>query len=113
VDVSERITVSQSGLNVTEDFRFTRPGEVVRLTGNLGLQFTATGLLINGDVVVTVNAGIFARLHVSGETQQWAKHDNSPLTADELQALRDLFVGIERFFDFLEHLLDPLEDLIA
>jgi hypothetical protein len=113
VDVWERITVGQNGLNVTEDFRFTRPGEMVRITGTVALQFTQTGLLITGDVVVTVNGGIFARLHVSGETQQWTKWDNSPLTADELQALRDLFGGIERFFDFLEHLLDPLEDLIA
>jgi hypothetical protein len=98
---------------VSEDFRFARPGELVRVSGSVALVPVNNELTITGDLAVTVNGGIFARLHTTGGTAQWTKHDGTPLTADELAALDRLWVALGRFFDFLADLLDPLDDLIT
>jgi len=113
VDVYERLTLTQSGIRVTVDFRFTRPGELVRITGTVTLAASQNIFTVTGDLIVTVNGGIFARLHTDGQTEQWTKHDGTALTADEQEALVNLFNAMERFFDLVTNLLEPVDDLIS
>jgi hypothetical protein len=113
VDVYERLTASETGIRVSVDFRFSRPGEVVRVAGTLSIATVGDLFAIEGDMVVTVNGGVFARLHTNGEAAQWTKHDGSPLTAAELEALENLFQAMTNFFDFLDDLLDPVDELVA
>ena len=114
VDVYLRVTGSPSGLNVSVDFRFSRPGEVVRLTGNVSLTGQGDELVVSGSVVVRVNGGIFARASIAaGAEPVWVRHDGTPLNAEELAALERLFHAVERFFEFTTDMLDPIEALIA
>jgi hypothetical protein len=112
VDVFQRVFVSGSALTLAVDFRFARPGELVRLTGSVLLESVGDELRITGDMVVTVNGGIFARLHTEGQTGSWTKHDGSALTAQEVEALENLFASVEHFFNFVADLLQPVDDLI-
>lgn len=114
VDVSLRLTASASGIGVAVDFRFARPGELVRLTGNVTLTAVGDELVVSGAVTVTVNGGIYARATIlAGAEPQWVRHDGTALDAAELAALGRLFHAVERFFDFTTDLLDPVDELIA
>jgi hypothetical protein len=113
VDVTERITANQNGLTVNIDFRFSRPGELVRVMGSVALRFVENGLEIVGDIVVTVNGGIYARLHVEGEAEQWRRHDNTTLSADELLAMQNMFGAVEHFFQFIQQVVQPMDELIT
>ncbi len=113
VDVFLRLTASQSAINVQVDFRFARPGEVVRLLATMTLAPVGDELVVSGQVTVTVNNGIFARATATGNTDPvWVRHDGTALTAEELGALQRLFFAVERFFDFTTDLLDPVDELI-
>jgi hypothetical protein len=111
VDVFMRLTASASALTVTVDTRFARPGELVRMTGSVTLTPSGNTLTLTANVAVTVNGGIVARLQGDPTTAQWVKHDSTPLTADELEALEEFFDAVERFFDFLEDLLEPIDEI--
>lgn len=113
VDVYLRLTASQTAITVSVDFRFARPGELVRLLGTVTLSAVNNELVISGTVVVTVNGGVFARATATGGAEpQWVRHDGTPLTAEELAALQRLFNAVQRFFDFTTDLLDPIDELI-
>ena len=108
VDVYVRLTATQSGFTVSVDFRFARPGEVVRLT----TAITVTGLEeVTGTITVTVNDRIYAR--ASGDNPVWVRHDGSQLDAAELVALAGLFDAAARFFLFSTELFTPVEGLIG
>jgi hypothetical protein len=114
VDVFQRLTASQAGITVSVDFRFARPGELVRLLATMTLAAVGDELVVSGTVVVTVNSGIFARATAApGQEPVWVRHDGTPLNADELGALQRLFNAVARFFDFTTDLLDPMDELIA
>lgn len=113
VDAYERVSVTGNGIQIDVDFRFRRPGEVVRVFGAVALAGSGNTFSVTGDLTVTVNGGIFARLHTDGQNDTWTKHDGSPLTAEELTALQNLFDAMARFFEFVAHLVSPLDQVIA
>jgi hypothetical protein len=113
IDAYERLTATTSGIRVDVDFRFRRPGEVVRVFGAVAIAGSGNTITITGNLTVTVNGGIFARLQTDGQNDTWTKHDGSPLTAEELTALQNLFDAMGRFFTFVADLVSPLDQVIA
>lgn len=114
VDVYLRLTASQSVISVSVDFRFARPGELVRLLATVTLSAVDNQLVVSGTVVVTVNGGIYARGTATGQEEPvWVRHDGTPLNAKEIAALQRLFHAVERFFDFTTDLLEPVDELIT
>jgi hypothetical protein len=114
VDVYLRLTASAASINVAVDFRFARPGELVRLLATVTLSAVNNELVVSGTVVVTVNGGVYARATAApGAEPVWVRHDGTPLDANEVAALQRLFHAVERFFNFTTDLLDPVDELIA
>ena len=113
VDVFLRLTAGVSAINVAVDFRFARPGEIVRLLASMTLASIGDDLVVSGTISVTVNNGIFARATATGGAEPvWVRHDGTALTPEELGALQRLFSAVARFFDFTTDLLDPVDELI-
>ena len=113
VDVFLRLTAGQSAINLSVDFRFARPGELVRLRATVTLTALGDELVVSGTVTVTVNNGVYARATATGTADPvWLRHDGSQLNAEELGALQRLFNAVGRFFDFTTDLLQPVDALI-
>ena len=113
VDVYLRLTASQSGFTVSLDFRFARPGELVRLLATINFSGVGNVLTVTGTITVTVNDGIYARATATGDADPvWVRHDGSQLDAAELLALAGLFDAAGRFMLFTTDLLNPVNELI-
>jgi hypothetical protein len=63
----------------------------------------------SGTLDVEVNGNLFATITMAPEVEPvFTGADGQPLTADELEALQNIFLVVTGGLDFFEDLLDPV-----
>jgi hypothetical protein len=109
--LNESATVSGSTLVVTFDFRVIRPGETVRLSGRITINFNDNSVTVTASV--QANGRTVATITGDSATAQWVDAGGEPLTADDLEALDGVQNAFLAFQAALESLFSPVDNLLA
>ena len=111
-EIHDDATLSANSVHFTRDFRFHRPGEVIRIVGEVTITETAPGTFaITINVTVHVNGGLYATVQGSTGTGITVTGPGGrQLTAQELALLNRLLDLPNDLFDVAEDLFEPAEN---
>lgn len=96
---------------LTIDFSVTHGAETVRVTGTVTVVVSPP--TVTADLTVYLNGQAFARITGTNDQIQARHADGSPLSQDEVQALKDLFELPDHIQDAVEDLFHPAEHLMS
>ncbi len=111
----QRVTLTQSSLNLKISFRFEHGGEVVTLEGTLDVN--ETDGTVSGTITSKVDGGLFATCTVNGTSTSYTLTctgaDQDGLNADEQAALHNLGNAVESIGTMFEGILGPAINVLG
>ncbi len=115
VHLVESITTPDANnATLSMNLSVTHGGETVALSGTV--TAVKSPKTVTADLTVTINGGIFARITGTNtdtnEGIQIVHADGTPLSPDELPALRHLFKVPDEILEVIEHLFHPAENFL-
>ena len=113
VTVQETVTVVDDGTTttLTMNLTFTRPGESVTLAGSVAISDADGSATVN--VAITVNGGSYARITGSTDQPVITRTRGGRLTADEMTALRYLFVAAADVAEHVTAMFAPAQRILG
>ena len=114
VELHETLATSDANhVKLTIDLNVTSGAETLAVTGSLTVvALSPTDFSVTADLTITVNGVPYARVTGTDSGVQLRHADGSSLSAQEFQAVSDLFdlpdqmeVGIDNLFGPCEHLM--------
>jgi hypothetical protein len=102
MDLEEELNLSTN--TVASSLELRGPHGTVTIVGNWADNAGTYNVEVNGDPFATITVTSGAEAVITGA-------DGEPLTAEELQALQDIYLVFLGGFDFFEDLLDPIVPL--
>lgn len=112
-ELHDDATISGNSITFTRDFRFHRPGEVIRVQGTVTIAETSPGVfIITIDVTVHVNGRLYATAEGnSGSGFTVTGPGGRELTPEERAVLEQLLDAPNEIFDVSEDLFEPAENI--
>lgn len=114
VALYERLSVNGDKLSFSIDYRISHGGETVRLAGSMTVDTLGN---VTAHFTVQAGGGTFATITVTqsdtGEVVTFKGPGGRELTAEELDAIEQLFEAPQELFDHLGDLVTPAGSLVG
>jgi hypothetical protein len=110
LEVHDTAHLAGSTWTFSRDFRFHRPGEVIRMLGTLTVTETSPLVYsVSGDLTISVGGELFVHVTISDEGFT-ANRELSPAEREAVGRLLDAADGV---WDAVEHFFHPAENFVG
>lgn len=111
VILNESVSIDDPNLIINADFRVIRNNQTVRTVGRIIVNLTTQEVLVDIDVYLDGHpvASITGDPSLPGTL--WVDAGGNPLTIEDIDALDDLFAGLQRFDEAVSGLFSPIGTL--